>query len=37
MGSSPGFANILVKFADDFLFDTIESIDILSCTWWRRA
>lgn len=28
MGSSPGFANVLVKFADDFLFDQIESIDI---------
>lgn len=28
MGSSPGFANILVKFADNFLFDRIESIDI---------
>ncbi|MGC8943860.1 MAG: saccharopine dehydrogenase family protein [Caldisericia bacterium] len=28
MGSSPGFANVLVKLADDFLFDQIESIDI---------
>lgn len=28
MGSSPGFANVLVKFADEFLFDQIESIDI---------
>jgi saccharopine dehydrogenase (NAD+, L-lysine-forming) len=28
MGSSPGFANILVKFAEEFLFDQIESIDI---------
>jgi len=28
MGSSPGFANVLVKFAEDFLFDQIESIDI---------
>lgn len=28
MGSSPGFANVLVKFADEFLFDSIESIDI---------
>lgn len=28
MGSSPGFANIFVKFASDFLFERIESIDI---------
>ena len=28
MGSSPGLANVLAKFAADFLFDEVESIDI---------
>lgn len=28
IGSSPGLANLLAKFAADFLFDEVESIDI---------
>lgn len=28
MGSSPGFANVLVRFASDFLFDQITTVDI---------
>lgn len=28
MGSSPGLANVIVKFSEKFLFDEIDSIDI---------
>ncbi|MCD6168635.1 MAG: saccharopine dehydrogenase NADP-binding domain-containing protein [Caldisericia bacterium] len=28
MGSSPGFANVLVRFANDYLFDEMTSVDI---------